>query len=338
VRAFYERQFDRREESRVLTRGSISCQHARFLPAVELTVYRLALFLLFLLLPYLALAQTPPKGRFLHRSVKVGEPVPYALTYVHDPALEVIFPDSTADFKPFELIRRTYQPTRTRQGRSFDRTIYLLRTFSLDSVQRLRLPVLVLRGRDTLTVQARPDSVRLLRTAPPLRPELPTPVLQQNTRLLPVPQRFNYPYWLVGLDVVLVVAGALVLSFRRRLRRRYQRYRLRKNHAYFLAQYARYIERYELSRSLTNMERAITLWKNYLSGLENNAINSLTTREIVAHYQNDPRVAQGLHIADRVIYGNQLTEEETETDQAFRLLREFAEQQFQGAGSERVKP
>ena len=302
--------------------------HARFLPLVEMTFYRVALCLLFLLLPYFAAAQTAPQGRFLRRTVEVGAPIGYELTYTHAPELEVIFPDSTADFKPFELIRRAYQPTRTRQGRSFDRTVYWLRTFSLDSVQRLGLPVLVLRGRDTLTVPARPDSVRLRRVAPPLRPDLPAPVLQQNTRLLPVPPRFNYPYWLAGLDAVLVLAGSLVLAFRQRLRRRYQRYRLRKNHAYFLAQYARYIERFELSRSLTNMERAITLWKNYLSTLENNAINSLTTREIVAHYHHDARVAQALHLADRMIYGNQLTEEETESTLAFELLREFAESRY----------
>ena len=75
--------------------------------------------------------------------------------------------------------------------------------------------------------------------------------------------------------------------------------------------------------------RAITLWKNYLSTLEDNNISSLTTREIVAHYHNDADVGLALRLADRVIYGNQEAENESETDLAFVLLRTFAERQFQ---------
>jgi hypothetical protein len=126
-----------------------------------------------------------------------------------------------------------------------------------------------------------------------------------------------------------VVLGGVALGFGRRWRRRYQLYKLRKNHVYFLTQYARHVERFTLSRSLNNMERAITLWKNYLSTLENSAISSLTTREIVAHYHNDKDVSLALRLADRVIYGNQFTEDETETDLAFDLLRDFAQRRFE---------
>ncbi|RSK31707.1 hypothetical protein [Hymenobacter metallilatus] len=287
-----------------------------------------------LLLPVLALAQPTapdslPRGAFQRAGVRVGEIVQYELTYRHAPGLAVIFPDSAADFAPFEYVGRRYYATRTRQGRSLDRAVYRLRTFRLDSVQTLSLPVTLLRGRDTLLLATTPARVRLVRTVPPQTDVQAPPALRPNLQLLPVVDRFNYPYWLAGLALVLLVAGSLVLGFRRSLRRRYRRYRLRKNHAYFLAQYARHVERFTLSRSLTNMERAITLWKNYLSALEENNISSLTTREIVAHYQNDADVGLALRLADRVVYGNQFSEDETETDLAFVLLRTFAERQFQ---------
>ncbi|SNC60075.1 hypothetical protein SAMN06265337_0184 [Hymenobacter gelipurpurascens] len=287
---------------------------------------------LLLLANLTATAQTPtdtlPKGRFLRPSAKVGELVEYELLYQHAPGLEVIFPDSSAEFAPFEFVSKRYSPTRTRQGRSTDRTVYRLRTFALNSVQRLSLPITLLSGRDTLTIASAPAQLRLVRTAP-LAPAGQTPALRQNLRALPVEPAFNYPYWIAGTVALLLLAGGIVLGFRRKLRLRYRRYRLRKNHVYFLAQYARHVERFTLSRSLTNMERAITLWKNYLSNLENNAINSLTTREIVAHYQNDSDVRLALGLADRVIYGNQFTEDDTETDLAFVLLRDFAERQYQ---------
>ena len=58
--------------------------------------------------------------------------------------------------------------------------------------------------------------------------------------------------------------------------RSYSAYKRRKNHGYFLAQFARHVERFELSRSATNVERAVALWKNYLASLENSALNSFT--------------------------------------------------------------
>ncbi|WBO82814.1 hypothetical protein [Hymenobacter yonginensis] len=287
--------------------------------------------LLLLLLPRLAGAQpaaAPPQGRFLQPNTRVGEIVEYELSYRHAPGLNVIFPDSTAEYAPFEYVGKTYQPTRTRQGVSLDRTIYRLRTFSLAPEQTLQLPVTVLQGRDTLTLPSTRATVQLRRVVPPAAGGA-TPALRQATALLPVEPAFNYPYWLAGAGVLLLLLGGVALTFGRRWRQRYQLYKLRKNHVYFLAQYARHVERFTLSRSLTNMERAITLWKNYLTNLENNTINSLTTREIVAHYQNDADVRLALRLADRVIYGNQFSEDDTETDLAFDLLRTFADRRFE---------
>ncbi|WP_226176523.1 hypothetical protein [Hymenobacter lucidus] len=269
-----------------------------------------------------------PQGHFLRPTTLVGKIVDYELSYTHAPDREVIFPDSTAEFKPFEYVGKTFYPTRTRGGQSLDRSVYHLRTFALDSVQSLSLPVTLLQGNDTLTVRSTTATVRLQRTAAATATGAEAPVLRQNTTPLPVPTQFNYPYWLAGAGLLGLLLVSLFLGFRRHLRKRYQRYRLRKNHVYFLAQYARHIERFTLSRSLTNMERAITLWKNYLTGLEDNTISSLTTREIVAHYENDHDVKTALHITDRVIYGNQFSEEEAETDMAFELLRNFAERRY----------
>ncbi|MBC6698336.1 hypothetical protein [Hymenobacter sp. BT190] len=287
--------------------------------------------LLALYQPGLAVGQpaaAPPQGRFLQPSVRVGEIVEYELSYRHEPGLNVIFPDSTAEYAPFEYVGKTYQPTRTRQGISLDQTTYRLRTFALAPVQALQLPVTILRGRDTLTLPSTRATVQLRRLVPPAAAGT-TPALRQATALLPVEPAFNYPYWLAGAGVLLLLLGGVALTFGRRWRHRYQLYKLRKNHVYFLAQYARHVERFTLSRSLTNMERAITLWKNYLTNLENNTINSLTTREIVAHYQNDADVRLALRLADRVIYGNQFSEDDTETDLAFDLLRTFADRRFE---------
>ncbi|MCC3159572.1 hypothetical protein LJ737_20185 [Hymenobacter sp. 15J16-1T3B] len=276
-----------------------------------------------------AVADSLPLGRFVRPAVRVGELVEYELTFRHAPGLNVIFPDSTAEFKPFEYVHRRYWPTRTRQGLSLDRCRYVLRTFALDSVQALRLPVTVLRGRDSVLVYGPAAAVRLVRTAPRLAPDEALPPLRQATALLPLEERINYPYWLAGAAAVLVLAGVVWWTFGRNLRQRYRRYRTARNHVYFLAQYARHLERFQLSRSLANMERAITLWKNYLARLEGNSLNTLTTKEIVAHYGGDADVATALRLADRVIYGNQQPDEAAEqTDHALDALRRFADRRY----------
>ena len=286
-------------------------------------------------LPVLLAAQARPalplpQGRFGQPVVLVGAPLDYELRYLHAPDLEVVFPDSLADFRPFEYVGKTYYPTRTRQGVSLDRVVYHLRTFRLDSVQMLALPVIVLQGADTLRVLPPASRVRLRRTVPPVPfgAAAPPPVLRQNLALVPVPPLFNYPYWVAGGAGVLLLLGGAVALFRRRLARRYYTYKRRKNHGYFLAQFARHVERFELSRSATNVERAVVLWKNYLASLENSGLNSFTTREIVTYFENDNDVRKALNATDKVIYGNVQTEEAEEVDRAFQRLRGFAERRY----------
>ena len=268
-----------------------------------------------------------PSGRFRPGTALVGQPVDYELLFDHDPALEVIFPDSLANFAPFEYVGKTYAPTRTRQGRSRDRALYHLRTFALDSVQALALPVLLLRGPDTLRLRPAPARLRLRRTTRPGNPN-ETPVLEPDKRLPGIAPAFNYPFWLAGAAALLGLGTGAASVFRQRLRRRYAAYKLRKNHTYFLAQFARHVERFTLSRSTTNVERAVTLWKNYLASLETSALTSFTSSELVDFFDNDDDVRRALRTTDRVVYGNLLSEDADEVERAFHRLRSFAERRY----------
>ncbi|MDX5345971.1 MAG: hypothetical protein LPK19_01880, partial [Hymenobacteraceae bacterium] len=155
-------------------------------------------FLLFLLLilPFLAPAQVTqpaPRGYFLQDSVKIGTWLEYVLVYRHPLTQEVIFPDTTYNFAPFELVKKTYYPTSSDSIKSTDSTVYILRTFETDKVQKLSLPVYILRGRDTLTLYTSTDSVLLHELVHEVSEPL---VFQQNTELAYVKERFNYPYFL----------------------------------------------------------------------------------------------------------------------------------------------
>lgn len=275
-----------------------------------------------------------PTAHFSRPMMAVGQPLDYVLSYQHAPDAEVIFPDSLANFQPFEYEGRTWRPTRTSGGQSFDEVVYHLRAFALASEQRLQLPVLVLGEHgDTLRVLPAPALVQLVRTAPALPAGGELPALRTDYQTLPLDSAFNYPYWLVALaGAGALAAGAWVL-FGRGWRATYSRYKRRKNHVYFLAQFARYAERFTLSRSASVVERAVVLWKNYLSSLEDINLTSLTTKELVDHFHHDDSVGRALRATDRVVYGNLVSEDAREVDTAFQRLRAFAEQQYGRLGS-----
>ncbi|AMR25754.1 hypothetical protein A0257_00725 [Hymenobacter psoromatis] len=280
---------------------------------------------------------TGPVGRFSRAVVEVGQPLSYELSYLHDPAEEVVFPDSLAAFGPFEYAGRRWLPTRTENGRSLDRVVYQLRTFSLAPVQALQLPVLVLRGpHDTLRLLPPMAQLRLRRVAPTPPPNAVAspPTLHAGYRWLPLAAAFNYPFWLAGLAGLLALGGGAWALSGRRWRQRYGRYKRRKNHVYFLAQFARNAERFTLSRSASVVERTVALWKNYLSSLDNNNLSSLTTKELTQYFDNDEDVRRALRATDRVVYGNLLSEDAQEVDAAFQRLRTFAEQRYAALASE----
>ena len=270
-------------------------------------------------------------GRFLQPTARLGEVVGFELTWRHPAAEAVVLPDSTgADFRPFELVRQHAYPTRTAAGQSLDRVVYWVRTFAPDSVQTLTLPGRRLTARgDTVVVKGPSAALRLHFVTPlpdPARPPALTPVLRSEL----VAPRFNWPWWLGGAGALVLAGLASWLIWGRRARARYRAYRQRKNHQYFLAQYARHIERFELSRSVANLERALTLWKNYLTTLENQPINSLTTQEVLALYPHAPAVADALRLGDRAIYGNQLSDDIERETRALEALRAFADVRYAG--------
>jgi hypothetical protein len=268
-----------------------------------------------------------PVGFFLQDSIKIGQLVRYTLYYKHSPEQEIILPDSTFSYAPFEFVSKTYFPTRTQGNISTDSAVYILRSFDLGKVQQLQIPVLVLHNGATKPLKPKTDSVFLQEMVPVLPSDsLP---LKANTQLLQVNTRFNYPYALVGLGILLLLALGVWGIFGRRILINFNLYKLKNDHNAFVTRYNAHIERFNRSQSLENIEKAIALWKNYLTRLEGSAINSFTTKEIAQFYGEDEDVTTALKLFDKAIYGNMLSDESSETIVAFYLLHHFADRRYE---------
>lgn len=266
-----------------------------------------------------------PIGNFSQDSASIGQLLKYTLVHQHAVNQEVILPDSNYNFAPFEFVSKTYYPTVTRAGISTDSAIYTLRTFETFAVQQLALPAYILQESDTLMVYANADAVVVQQLVKNVQEPL---LVKDNTQLAVVENRFNWP-----LLVVYIIAGLVFISlvwfiFGQAIIRKYKLYRLRKDHLYFTSRYNSHLDRFIKSGSSNSMEKAVSLWKNYLTKLERSAINSFTTKEIVEYYHDDEDVSTALRICDRAIYGNAAAEADKETNEALSMLRRFAKNRY----------
>ena len=140
-----------------------------------------------------------PSIRFLSDSVMMGELVEVELLYKHSKELEVLFPDSSFNYEPFEFVEKKLFTTRSEDSVSLDCTIYILQTFELDSRQGLHLGVTLFSTKDSFKVYSNSDSVYLKE----MILQMPDTVrLVANTEFLEVEKEFNYPYFLIGLGIL----------------------------------------------------------------------------------------------------------------------------------------
>src|SRR5437868_12505441 len=97
------------------------------------------------------------RAKFSGDSVKIGKPVEFYLSAHYPEKLNILFPDSTFSFAPFELQKKIYFPTETKNGVSKDSVMYMLATYEVDSIQTLKLPVFVVNAMDCTQVFSNTD-------------------------------------------------------------------------------------------------------------------------------------------------------------------------------------
>ncbi|MEJ8755502.1 hypothetical protein WG947_00720 [Pontibacter sp. H259] len=288
---------------------------------------RLLLFILAATLPALALGQQVlrPTGSFSSDTVKIGLPITYTLVHKHAAKLEIILPGATYNFAPFELVRKDFYPTKTKNGLSTDSAVYTLRTFDTKPVQSISLPVFVLQGKDTIRINGDSSRVILKQLVTKVNEPLQ---FKAQTDLIPVEERFNWPVLLLWSVVGTLFVSLVWLLFGQTIKTKYKLYRLRKDHLYFTSRYNSHIDRFVKTGASQSLEKAVSLWKNYLTKLERSAINSFTTKEIVEYYDNNEEVNHALRLCDKAIYGNVNTEADAETKDALLLLRRFTKTRY----------
>ncbi|HOX83979.1 MAG TPA: hypothetical protein PLJ60_08455 [Chryseolinea sp.] len=264
------------------------------------------------------------RGGFFLDSLQIGEPSGYYLSATYPSTENILFPDSTFNFAPFEWGRKKYFTTETTDGRSYDSVVYYLSTFELDEIQTLSLPVFQLNPKDCTTFESNRDSIRLilLATNIPDTVSMQTLPLKASVAYQNVPYDFNYLILLIVLSVLIVILALVWIFFGKKIRRHFRMKRLQKAHHQFLEIFSSNIESVQAAFSPATAESTLSFWKKYMERLEARPYTKLTTSEMI-RLLKDEVLKKNLHAVDSAIYGHN-----TSVVESLESLKVFANERF----------
>jgi hypothetical protein len=266
------------------------------------------------------------RAKFAEDSIKIGKPIEFYLSAHYPQDLNVLFPDSTFSFAPFELQKKIYFPTQTKNGISKDSVIYFLSTFEVDSLQSLKLPVFVVNPMDCTQVFSNTDSLFFQNLVKAIPDSLTTEKLplKVNTNYLGVRWQLNYILFAIG-GVILLVSLILVwVFFGKRIRKYFKLKRMTKGYEVFRTKFETSVEKLDKDFSPKTVEASLIIWKNYLESLMSRPYTKYTSKEIRI-IENSEQLGQALSEIDRMIYGHA-----KENIQApFSNLKDYVHQQFE---------
>lgn len=264
-------------------------------------------------------------GRFKTDSVKLGEPIEYVVTAKYPSQWQVLLPDSTFSFTPFDFQKKVFFPTRTRNNISIDSVLYVLNTFEIDSIQTLKIQAFVVLPNDCTIYESNIDTVFFKHLVNQLPDSLSAEQLplKTNTEYNPVSWLFNYPVFSMVVGVLIVIAILIWVIFGKRIKRHFILKRLTKKHQEFIQHFDSAIDRLKDGFSPESAERSVIIWKKYMEDLVTRPYTKSTTRELKEIEKNESLV-NSLHTIDRAIYGSI----PPDSLDSFINLREFSRIQF----------
>lgn len=262
------------------------------------------------------------KAEFLNDSLQLGVPVQFVFSIQHSAQTQILLPDSTYNFFPFELKKRTYFTTKTKKNISTDSVVYDLVSFEVQPKLYLKLPIWLSPEKDSSQViWSKSDSIFLQE----LVKNNPNLSLKSNTSYEDWEDYFNYPYWIAGIFILLLVILLIWSLLGKRIIKAYTLFQFNTRHSIFLSEFGRLTSRIKSRQSLEDIEKSITLWKKHLELIENKPYSSYTSKEINQQL-NDSDLIDALKNIDRAVYGQEISEK---INEALFTLRKLSVNRFE---------
>ena len=280
---------------------------------------------IFFIVPSLVYSQeVQVRSRFLADSLRIGEKVQFSVTATYPRGVNILYPDSTYSFNPFEFESKEYFATKTVDSLSYDSVVYYLTSYEVDSIQVFRMPVYVLQANDCTTVFGVADSIflkEMVNHVPDSVTANQLP-LKTNTSYLNVSWLFNYPIAVYVVASVVIILTIAWLVFGKRIRRYFKLKRLNKDHDDFLHRFAEALQQVQSEFTSMNAETALVIWKKYMERLEQKPYTKYSSREIL-RILHDSNLSSALRSIDKMVYGGIAADTEV-----FQELREVSRSHY----------
>lgn len=260
-------------------------------------------------------------GGFVEDSLLIGQDISYWITASYPADLEMVFPDSSYNFTPFEFSSKSFFPTQSADGIAFDSTVYTIQSYEIDLVQYLSLPAVILDGIDSTVINTSIDSIFLTELAPIVSD---TTTLITNTDYAEVNRFFNYPLMYIIIGSLIFIAIVLLLIFGKKIVRFFKLRKLRKDYEKFSEELSMYINNLKSNPESDLAERALFFWKRYQERLDKFPFTKLTTKEILTE-SFAKELEKPLHSIDRLVYGKRETES---IFQDFQQIEDFTQYRY----------
>ncbi len=241
-----------------------------------------------------------PKATFDKDSAKIGEKVKLSVYLDYPYTNKILFPDTNYDFQPFEILKRDFFPTRTRNNISRDCVVFEVCTFLPDSIQKIQVPIFQFQEKDSLSWYSNEASIFI---TPVIKGPVPEkPVFETALSPVPVARKINYPYIIIGMSVIIILILIINFFFDRPIQKFIYLFLEARRHKAYLKQFEKINGQLENSLTVELVENLLVTWKKYLQRVDDHPYTSFTSREI---YQvlPDQVLRDALMEIDRWIYG-----------------------------------
>lgn len=231
-------------------------------------------------------------------SVKIGDSIILVSILQYPSNIELVQPDSSFSYNSFEFISKSAYSSIKKSNLLYDSTLYFLRTFSLDSIQKISLRAIILNTPDSLQITSNLDSIYLISQVKDLSSST-----IDNTIYNRIKNIFNSQKYILILISITVFLLVLYLVFRKRIKKYFLIKNLKTQFLKFNKQFEILNINYQKNNGKIELEKLILFWKRYFEKLTTYPFSSSTTTEISQFYK-DKDIIKLLNEIDKFLYSN----------------------------------
>ena len=233
---------------------------------------------------------------FKEESVKIGDTITLISTLRYPKNIEIIQPDSSYKFIPFEFLDKIVFESSTSNNFIYDSTIYLLQTFELDSIQSIYLKSYIINKSDSLEILSNNDDILTISLVNEKNSKI-----KANTLFERINSIFNLKKYSIITGVIFSILILIYLVFRKKINKYFKIKRIKSETDFFKNEFDYILNKYLNTNNIKFLENLILKWKRFMEKLSKKPYSSSTTSEISIFNKNIKSI-KTLKEIDKCIY------------------------------------